>query len=175
MFRTCVKMGMIACSPLLNLDLMAIFVAKHFSGSKGWLHRTIPSLPKGVSFHCFRHTVATMLKNAELPERLIEEILGHKYSSLALGRYGKPYDLTIKLRAINSIEYNLIPTPKTITSLVASDDDSVEEVEFIICGDFSIPIDSEERTAPLEVRQYNRPDKHGNSIFHRAIPSFLQD
>ncbi|NVN90951.1 MAG: site-specific integrase [Desulfuromonadales bacterium] len=151
------------------------FVSHHFSGSKGWLHSTIPTLPEGVSFHCFRHTVATMLKNAEEPERLIEEILGHKHSSLALGRYGKPYDLDIKARAVNKIHYNLIPAYKTVTGQVEIEDDNIVEVEYVVCGDFNVQIDSDERKAPLEVRQYLRPDKHGYSIFHGAIPSFQQD
>ena len=151
------------------------FVARHFSGSKGWLPSTIPTLPEGVSFHCFRHTVATMLKNAEEQEGIIVEILGHKQSSLALGRYGKSYDLPLKNRSINKIQYNLIPIPQTVTGQEEFEDGSIEEVEYVVCGDFSISVDPEERKAPIEVRQYNRPDKYGYSIFHGAIPSFLED
>ncbi len=151
------------------------YFVRSFSGSNGWLHSTIPTLPEGVSYHCFRHTVATMLKNVSEQESLIMEILGHKQSSLALGRYGKPYDLPLKKVSINKIQYNLIPIPQNITGQQEFEDGNIEEVEYVVCGDFSIPIDPDGKTAPKEVRQYNRPDKYGYSIFHGAIPSFLQD
>jgi len=151
------------------------FVSHHFSGSKGWLHRTIPTLPTGVSFHCFRHTVATMLKNAQEFESLIQEILGHSISSLALGRYGKSYDLNIKKKAINKIDYDIIPKTESVTECVRLDDDSIEEVEFLRCGELSIQIDPEAEKEPAELLQYNRPDKHGYSPFHKAIYSFIPD
>jgi integrase len=151
------------------------FVSHHFSGKKGWLSSAVPSLATGTSFHCFRHTVATMLKNAEEPERLIEEILGHKHSSLALGRYGKPYDLSIKSRAINKIQYNSIPIIEKQTQLVESFDDNMHEIEYYVCGEYSVQVSSEEMMAPLEVRQFLRPDKYGYSKFHEAINSFHQD
>lgn len=151
------------------------FVSKHFSGKNGWLRRAIPVVEDGVAFHSFRHSAATMLKNAEEPERLIEEIMGHKHSSLSLGRYGKPYDLTIKARAINKIDYNIIPQPFMVSELIDVDDDRVEEVELLACGEYRISIDSDERKDPLEVLQYYRPDLHGYSLFHNAIPAFQPD
>ena len=46
------------------------------------------------SFHSFRATLATMLKNLgareNVPEALIAQILGHANSSITMGRYGKP-------------------------------------------------------------------------------------
>lgn len=151
------------------------FVSHHFSGKNGWLRRTLPTIEDGVAFHSFRHLVTTMLKNAEEPERLIEEILGHKHSSLAMGRYGKPYDLSIKTRAINKIEYNIVPQPRQVSELTETDEDRLEEIEFVACGDFRISIDPDEKKTPLEVRQYCRPDLLGYSIFHKAIPSFMPD
>lgn len=162
-------------SLLLGPNGYSHYFVRHFSGSKGWLRSAIPTLPEALSFHCFRHTVATMLKNVEEPESLIEEILGHKHSSLALGRYGKPYDMDIKKRAINKIQYNSIPVYENVTGHVKTDDGNIEEVEYVVCGDFNVQIDPDERKAPVEVRQYLRPDKHGYSIFHGAIPSFFKD
>jgi integrase len=151
------------------------FVSRHFSGKDGWLRRNIPTAEDGVAFHSFRHTVATMLKNAEEPERLIIEIMGHKQGSLAMGRYATPYDLSIKTRSINKIDYKIIPQPHQLQELVEVGDDRMEPIEFLICGDFKIPVDPDEKKAPLEVRQYCRPDMHGYSIFHKAIPAFLAD
>ena len=50
------------------------FVSKHFSGPNGWLRTSLPNLETGMSFHCFRHAFAEKLKDAEIEERLIEEI-----------------------------------------------------------------------------------------------------
>ncbi|MEI6215573.1 MAG: site-specific integrase [Desulfuromonadales bacterium] len=151
------------------------YFVKQFAGPKGWLRSVLPGLPTGVAFHSFRHTVATMLKNAEEPERLIEELMGHKHASLTLGRYGKPYDITIRARAINAIEYNIVALPVESSELVDVGNDVLEPVSIITCGPHKIHVSYDEPTLPLTVRQYYRPDLHGYSIFHDAIPDFIPD
>lgn len=151
------------------------FVSRHFSGKNGWLRKTIPDISEGVTFHSFRHTITTMLKNAEQPERLIEEILGHKHSSLAMGLYGKPYDLSIKAKAINRVSYGILPKLETVTTLQKVDENNLEEIECIKCGDFQVALNFEDTESPIEVRQYKRPDLHGYSLFHQAVASFMPD
>lgn len=152
------------------------FNSHHFAGSKGWLRKQVSSLEKGGSFHLFRHTFATMLKNAEVEERLIEEVMGHRLTSMSLGRYGKPYKADIRLRAINRIQYGLIPEAKEETLAVFEEEqNNVVEQDFLKCGETSIRIYLDECTKPIELLQYQRPDQHGYSPFHKEIRSFMRD
>ena len=63
------------------------------------------------TFHSFRATVATMLKNLgareSVPEALIAQILGHANANITMGRYGKPYPPPILLEALNKIDYKI--------------------------------------------------------------------
>lgn len=152
------------------------FVARHFSGDKGWLRKNIPSLEKGMAFHCFRHTFATMLKNAEEPERLIEELMGHKHTSQSLGRYGKPYKTEIRARAINTVQYGLIPCPKRVSDTHYDEDlGRYAHSAYLVCGETIVVIDPDGRKEPLELQQYQRPDIHGYSPFHNEISQFYAE
>lgn len=51
-------------------------------------------------FHSFRHTVANTLKQSEVQEGLIAELLGHKNNSITTGRYGKKYKVRVLLDSI---------------------------------------------------------------------------
>jgi integrase len=152
------------------------FVSRHFSGSNGWLRTNVPSIGDGMSFHGFRHTFASHLKNSEEPERLIEELMGHKNTSLSLGRYGKPYKLEIKQRAVNQVNYQLIPATKE-ESLEYWDEEvnCMLHCEFITCGATKIEIDPDSQETPITIRQLRRPDLHGYSIFHKDIFKFTDE
>jgi integrase len=54
--------------------------------------------PKRV-FHSFRHTLANNLKQKEVQEVIIAEILGHSVSSMTMSRYGKRYEPKVLLEA----------------------------------------------------------------------------
>ncbi len=43
-------------------------------------------------FHSFRHTVATRLKEVDVPEHAIAQIMGHEHSQISTGRYGKRHE-----------------------------------------------------------------------------------
>ena len=43
----------------------------------------------GKSFHSFRHSVATVWKDLDVPEYIAAELLGHTVTSMTYGRYGK--------------------------------------------------------------------------------------
>ncbi len=152
------------------------FNSQHFAGSKGWLRQQLPDLEPGMAFHCFRHSFATMLKNDEIGERLIEEIMGHRLTSQSMGRYGKPYKADVRIRAINKIQYGLFPEIKEEAIVIFNEEQNdMQEHEFLTCGETSIRIYLDEGTTPSELLQYQRPDIHGYSPFHKEIDSFMQD
>jgi integrase len=62
--------------------------------------------PKKV-LYSLRHTVATKLKHATVPEAMISEILGHANSSMSTGRYGKEYPLSEMQRAMEALNWVL--------------------------------------------------------------------
>jgi len=148
------------------------FNSHHFAGTKGWLRQQLPNLEKGGSFHHFRHAFATKLKDAEIEERLIEELMGHRLTSMTTGRYGKPYKADVRIRAINKIRYGLIPEVKEET---AYDFDAEQEKDYLICGETRIEVYLDEGATPPELLQYQRPDLHGYSTFHKEIKRFTKD
>jgi integrase len=161
--------------PSLNLGpngYSHYFVSQHFSGSKGWLKTQLPSLESGVSYHCFRHSFATMLKDAEVEERLIEELMGHRLTSMSMGRYGKPYKADVRIRAINKIQYGLLPEVKEISDV---DPETNQEYDYLVCGKTIIKVDLEQDTETEELLQFQRPDLHGYSPFHKEIEGFIED
>jgi integrase len=152
------------------------YVSQHFSGSKGWLRTQLPDLETGISSHCFRHAFATKLKDAEVEERLIEEIMGHRLTSLSMGRYGKPYKADVRIRAINKIQFGLIPTVQEVTEAVYNEEqEEMQEQDFLTCGETSIRIYIDKKKKPVEFLQYQRPDLHGYSPFHKEIEGFIED
>jgi len=70
-----------------------------------WFGRYKSSLgfTRGYDFHSLRHTFASSLKNALIPEVLANELLGHTQSTISYERYGKEIDISTKADAVNSI------------------------------------------------------------------------
>ncbi len=152
------------------------FGSQHFTGKKGWLKKQLPNLSPGESFHCFRHSFATLLKDAEVEERLIEELMGHRLTSLSMGRYGKPYKADVRIKAINKIQYDLLPKVKEKTEVVFNkEQNEMQEQDFLTCGKANIRIYLDEKKTPVELLQYQRPDLHGYSPFHKEIEGFIED
>lgn len=58
-----------------------------------WFNRTLLkqtlNSANGLSFHSFRHSLATLLKNSGIPLSTAQQILGHSSNSLAYDTYGK--------------------------------------------------------------------------------------
>lgn len=152
------------------------FVAKHFTGKNGWMRKKVPAVSDNITFHNFRHTVATQFKNAEEQELLIDELMGHKVKSLSHGRYGKPYKLDIRQRCINTIDYGIIPQPVEEQADYYCDERQapIERV-YLSCGDTKVQIDPDSQETPPELLQYQRPDLHGYSIFHKEVYHFMQE
>ena len=62
---------------------------------------------KTKTFHSFRHTVANHLKQKDVEPSKISAILGHKDESMAMGRYGKPYEPIVLQETIEQLDYPL--------------------------------------------------------------------
>jgi integrase len=60
--------------------------------------------PKKVLHSC-RHTVATRLKQADVQEHVIAELLGHEHEHISTGRYGKKLDVRNLADAVERLDY----------------------------------------------------------------------
>ncbi|QUX93306.1 hypothetical protein CYL31_18705 [Marinomonas sp. A3A] len=56
-------------------------------------------------FHSIRKTVATLLENANVPENLSAQIIGHDHDTLTYGLYSGGYTYEAKLEAVLKIDY----------------------------------------------------------------------
>lgn len=59
----------------------------------------------GKSFHSFRHTVATVWKDLDIPEYMAAELLGHTVTSMTYGRYGKRAHVEKLLPIIEQLQF----------------------------------------------------------------------
>ena len=57
-----------------------------------------------LTIHSLRHTFVNTLKQLEVSEAVIAELVGHKNDSITLSRYGKRYNLPLLNKAIQSLE-----------------------------------------------------------------------
>jgi integrase len=57
------------------------------------------------TFHSFRHTVANHLKQKDVQESQIAELLGHTQDSITMSRYGKRYQPKVLLDALMKLDY----------------------------------------------------------------------
>jgi len=62
-------------------------------------------LGAGLTFHSLRHTVATLLKDASVPEATAADILGHTIPRLTFGTYGHSVSLATKAAAVALLSY----------------------------------------------------------------------
>ena len=52
-----------------------------------------------------RHTVASRLKQADVQEHVIAELLGHEHEHISTGRYGKKLDVQKLAEAVEQLDY----------------------------------------------------------------------
>lgn len=62
-------------------------------------------------FHSYRHTVANNLKQKRIAVSETAEILGHSDDSQTYGRYGKMYNPSTLVKAVNAIDYDINISP----------------------------------------------------------------
>src|SRR5262249_26356181 len=69
-----------------------------------WFGRLKKKLGLPGDFHGFRHTVATKLREADVPETTVAELLGHSFGdSMSFGRYAKAQKLRKLLDALSKL------------------------------------------------------------------------
>ncbi|PSU28075.1 site-specific integrase [Photobacterium lutimaris] len=75
---------------------------------------------EGYTFHSFRHYFVNKLKQSQIEESIVSEIVGHEHVSHTYGRYGKEYSIK-KLKKIidnnSSISIKKILTKRKINKL----------------------------------------------------------
>ena len=59
------------------------------------------------TFHSFRHTFIDQLKQIDVPDGKIQELVGHANHSITTGRYGKPYRPNALKEIIDGLDYGL--------------------------------------------------------------------
>jgi integrase len=62
---------------------------------------------KDKVFHSFRHTFTHSLKQNDVNEVMISELVGHAVNSITMSRYGKRYDPIKLFEAIKKLKYNI--------------------------------------------------------------------
>jgi integrase len=58
-------------------------------------------------FHSLRHTFINAMKQSEVPEPIIRQLVGHQENSITMGRYGKSYDLEKLSHYMNTLSFDL--------------------------------------------------------------------
>lgn len=60
-----------------------------------------------TTFHSFRHTFIDRLKQLDVSDGKIQELVGHANHSITTGRYGKPYRPPALQEIIEALDYGL--------------------------------------------------------------------
>lgn len=92
-----------------------LFLELHTGGPNGpggivskfftrWRRKVGVDDPKKV-FHSFRHTVIDRLKNADVQEHMIAEVVGHENDNITTGRYGQKPDVGKLAEMIERLDY----------------------------------------------------------------------
>ena len=74
--------------------------------AKGFLRKYV-TMDDKLNFHSFRHTFVNELKQGMVDKLIVAEIAGHSNRGETFGRYGKPYELKIKLDAMKVLDYSI--------------------------------------------------------------------
>ena len=57
--------------------------------------------------YSFRHTFIDAMKQQEIDESIVAQMVGHEVSSITFGRYGKKYPISLLMKKIKKIDYRL--------------------------------------------------------------------
>jgi integrase len=80
---------------------------REFSRWYRLFNRELVSEDPKKCFHSFRHTFADRLKQSDVQDVLISELLGHANPNISTGRYGKPYHLDKLLAAVELVDFSI--------------------------------------------------------------------
>ena len=62
---------------------------------------------KRYCYHSLHHNFIDAMKQNEVPEPVIRQLVGHREASITLGRYGKAYDLVKLNEYMQSVSFSL--------------------------------------------------------------------
>ena len=75
-----------------------------YSKRFGKFKREIGIKDNQLTFHSFRHTFANELKQVDVSEHLIAQLIGHSNSSITMSRYGKEYEVDKLSEAVEKLK-----------------------------------------------------------------------
>lgn len=70
--------------------------------------KTSMGYSKSHNFHSIRHTLATLLENAGVPENISSDIIGHEKKTMTYGLYSGGTSMKLKKKAIEKIKFPTI-------------------------------------------------------------------
>jgi integrase len=89
--------------------------SKNYCQQLGRLSTTINLLPKNrPSAYSFRHTFIDELKQQEVDEALVAQLVGHTHKNLTYGKYGKNFPVKKLLQKLNNLHFSIAPFLTTI-------------------------------------------------------------
>jgi integrase len=70
--------------------------------------KTSMGYTKSHNFHSIRHTLATLLENAGVPENISSDIVGHEKKTMTYGLYSGGTSMKLKKQAIEKIKFPIV-------------------------------------------------------------------
>lgn len=84
--------------------------SKNYCQQLGRLSTTINLLPKNrPSAYSFRHTFIDELKQQEVDEVVVAQLVGHTHKNLTFGKYGKNFTVGLLFKKLNDLEFLIEP------------------------------------------------------------------
>jgi len=62
---------------------------------------------KRPTAYSFRHTFIDELKQLQIEESMVAQLVGHVYHNITYGRYGKQYDVKTLKPVVDKVDYEL--------------------------------------------------------------------
>lgn len=81
------------------------FYSSAFSKWFGRYKRRMGMTESTLTFHSFRHTVINCLKQRNVSELSIKELVGHANDSITTARYGKRFEPHVLRKVVNTLDY----------------------------------------------------------------------
>ena len=82
--------------------------SKNYCQQLGRLSTTINLLPNNrPSAYSFRHTFIDELKQQEVDESLVSQLVGHTHKNLTYGKYGKNFPVELLFKKLNDLSFSI--------------------------------------------------------------------
>ncbi len=90
--------------------------SKNYCQQLGRLSTKINLLPnKRPSAYSFRHTFIDELKQQEMDEAMVAQLVGHTHKNLTYGKYGKSFPVTLLFTKLNRLNFSIEKSLKEVT------------------------------------------------------------